>query len=69
MVTTESSAVKYFSTRTACSCPDWHYRRRTPAEPCKHVLRLQHAKALLDAQEVHNRLEGISPRRTPPTLP
>ena len=67
MVTT--STVKYFSTLTACSCPDWHYRRRTPAGPCKHVLRLQHAKALLGAQEVHNRLKGISPRRTSTTLP
>ena len=57
MVTTE--IVKYVSTLAACSCPDWKYRRRTPAEPCKHVQRLQHAKALLDAQEVHNLAKGI----------
>ena len=69
MVTTESPAVKYVSTLAACSCPDWFYRRRTPAEPCKHVKRLQTATALLEAQEVHNRLKGISPRRTLPTLP
>ena len=69
MVTTESPAVKYVSTLTACSCPDWHYRRRTPAEPCKHVQRLQDARALLMAQADHNRLKGISPRRTLPTLP
>ena len=64
-----TSTVKYFSTLAACSCPDWFYRRRTPARPCKHVLRLQHAKALLEAQEVHNRERGVSPRRTLPTLP
>ena len=67
MVTTP--LVKYKSTFAACSCPDWHYRRRTQAEPCKHVLRLQHAKALLEAQEAHNRERGVSPRRTCPTLP
>ena len=67
MVTTE--IVKYVSTLTWCNCPDWFYRRRTPAEPCKHVLRLQHAKALLEAQEVHNRERGVSPRRIRPTLP
>ena len=69
MVTIESPAVKYFSTLTACSCPDWHYRRRTPDLPCKHVSRLQDATALLEAQEVHNRRRGVRPRCTPPTLP
>ena len=67
MVTT--STVKYFSTLTRCSCPDWFYRRRSPGQPCKHVKRLQDARALLDAQEVHNRLKGVSPRRTGPTFP
>ena len=67
MVTTE--IVKYVSTCTWCNCPDWHYRRRSPRQPCKHVLRLQHAKALLDAQGAYNRERGVSPRRTLPTLP
>ena len=59
MVTT--STVKYLTTCTWCNCPDWHYRRRTPAEPCKHVKRLQDARALLDAQADHNRERGVSP--------
>ena len=57
MVTTE--IVKYVSTLTACGCPDWFYRRRSPRQPCKHVLRLQHAKALLDAQGAYNLTKGI----------
>ena len=51
--------LKYVSTLAACSCPDWFYRRRTPAEPCKHVKRLQDARAPLEAQGVHNRTKGI----------
>ena len=63
------STVKYINTTTACSCPDWIYRRRTPDLPCKHVQLLQDATALLEAQEAHNRERGVSPRRTLPTLP
>ena len=61
--------VKYFSTLAACSCPDWKFRRRSPGQPCKHVKRLQDARALLEAQADHNRLKGVSPRRTLPTMP
>ena len=51
--------VKYVSTLTRCSCPDWHYRRRSPGQPCKHVKRLQDARALLMAQGLYNRSKGI----------
>ena len=66
MVKNESPVVKYYSTDEACSCPDWHYRRRTRESPCKHVKRLQDARALLDAQEAYNLTKGIPrPLRTP----
>ena len=41
------------------NCPDWHYRRRSPGQPCKHVKRLQDARALLMAQADHNLTKGI----------
>ena len=53
------STVKYVSTLTACNCPDWHYRRRSPGQSCKHVKRLQDARALLMAQADHNLAKGI----------
>ena len=54
-----TSTLKYFSTLTRCSCPDWVYRHRSPGQPCKHVAALQHAKALLDAQGAYNLTKGI----------
>ena len=52
----------YYTTETACSCPDWQYRGRD--RPCKHVRTAQDsARDRRDASGRHNAaLQG--PHRT-----
>lgn len=38
---------RYYTTTEACSCPDWRWRPQ--ARPCKHVVALCAAEALLAA--------------------
>ena len=42
----------YYTTETACSCPDWQYRGRE--RHCKHVRALRAASKLIDDQREHN---------------
>lgn len=41
---------RYYTTRQACSCPDWYYRgsRAEPQRPCKHMVELVWALAVLE---------------------
>ena len=38
---------RYYTSESACSCPDYVYRRMRLGLPCKHIWRLQEAEALI----------------------
>ena len=52
----------YYTTETACSCPDWQYRGRERA--CKHVRRLREAVETVEGQRRHNAALQGAPGRT-----
>ena len=47
-----ASVIKYDTTPTECSCPDWYYRPHR--RPCKHVETLLDAMAVVREWQDHN---------------
>lgn len=60
------SDIRYYTTTLACSCPDFFFRGRQ--RPCKHVVALRDAHALINAQEWYNELieSGVTLPPRPP---
>ena len=64
IINTDREGGMYYTTETACSCPDWQYRGRD--RPCKHVERLRTALETVKGQREHNAaLQAAQGAQTP----